>query len=169
MKPSERSGDDQGDRRGPLTIDMNKLLDSKLSLEAFEIALRHLYGCRVDVDELAGLLRRGKITSESMFNKFLASLRDTLVDKFGFNELKANFEPKFVANMLAAVKFDSAKNSQDEKIGFLAQMLDKILRAPSKEKPIVFNRSAHAYMQDCQIKCNGDQEINAHKCILIAR
>lgn len=152
---------------------MNKLLvdaANKLNLEGFELVMRHLYGCRSDEEQLANLLRRGKITTESVFNKFLAGVRDTLVEKFGYNELKSNFEPKFVANMLAAAKFDSKTNS-DEKVNILAECLAKILRtaASGKEKPLAFNRNAHAYMHDCQIICNGNQEINAHKCILVAR
>ena len=151
---------------------MNKYLDPKLSLEAFQISLLYLYGCQFDLDDsssdLIQLLRLAKITTESLFNKFLAILRETLIEKFGFNELKKQTEPKLVSNKLSAARFDPNRDA-DEKTQVLADCLAKILNSACKEKQISFNPISHVYMQDCQITCNSNQEINAHKCILIAR
>lgn len=144
---------------------MNAVLDEKFSLESFEILLRYLYGCQIDREFLVAQLERLKISSESAFNKFLVVFKETLIEKFGFNELKPNFDAKYISNKLQVAKLDS--RSVDEKLKILADcLLDGLAQS---RKPLTFNRNSYVSFQDCQIICNSSQEIKCHKCILVAR
>jgi hypothetical protein len=159
------------------TIDIEPLVgNQKFSVQIFELLIRYIYTSEISKEFIKNSLKIAGINNEANFLKFLTEFKEVVVEKFGFNELKANFETKNFTRNLKELQIN-IKDS-NERLDTISDFLFKLINQPcasksetfpSKRKSLKYNRSSYAEFYDCEIVCNNEQSIRCHKCVLIAR
>ena len=141
----------------------------KFSIQILEFVIRYIYTNEISKEFMRTSFKSGKVNNEATFIKFVADFRETAVDKFGLNELKASFETKNYLNSLKDMKINS--KDSDERQDVICDFFDNLVNQTlsSKRRVMKYTRNSYAELYDCTIDCNNDQSIKCHKCILVAR
>ncbi|CAF0720757.1 unnamed protein product [Brachionus calyciflorus] len=154
-------------------IDLDQNISAKFPNNAIEIIINFIYTNECPKEVIKKILKSCKILNETSFIKFINDFKETFIDKFGFSEFKACFDPSNYTKILRELHVNS-KDSNDEKLevmsDFLYKMFDfKIYKSNTKRKAFKFPRESYQEFYDCKIILNNEQSIDCHKCILIAR
>ena len=149
----------------------------KISIPILQLIIQYIYMGEMTKELLKTSFKSANVTTESAFIKFVSDFKEALVEKFGFNELKANFESKIYLSSLKELKINLNESSERCEImcDFFLKLTNQTFSAKtntitnSKRKHLRFIRNSYAELYDCEIICNNGESIKCHKCILIAR
>lgn len=148
----------------PLVVELD--LNQKFSLRLVEVMLEFVYKNEFSADSMKQALKAQKVNNEASFIKFLAELKDLVVDKFGFTDLKSSLDQNVYQKSLRELHLNNMR--EIDRIETMAAFVCRILNN-GKRRPLKLSRHSYREFQDCEIECNADQRIACHKCVLIAR
>lgn len=159
-------------------IDIEPYLNNqKFGMQIFELLIHYIYTSEIKIDLIRTLIKKTSINNEANFLKLLADFKEIVVEKFGFNELKVNFDPKNYTRIIKELQINLKESSERQEI--ICDCFFNLLNHAftnksdsgnqSKRRCLKFSRNTYAEFYDCEIICNNEQSIRCHKCILIAR
>jgi hypothetical protein len=139
-------------------FNLGDVLDSKYDLKTIEMLFSFIY-CG-QYKSFSELLKFNNIQNVNQMNKYLQQFKE-LADKFHLVDLKK----QLIDELLKKLKQNEITKNETQ----FRQFIETNVNVLSARLKVNYKRLKFENLYDCEIKCNNDEIIKCHKCVLIAR